>query len=247
MTLVSPEVPPEFAPRLGALERRLGVRFRDRRLLFHALIHRSAVNEHADWQLTSNERLEFLGDAILGAAIAEQLFAEYPASSEGRLTVMRATLVCESSLAAWARLLDLGAFLVLGRGESIGGGRDRDGLLASAFEAVVGALYLDYVNQRGRGLQRLARFLDRFVSPVLAAMPEKPPLDAKSRLQQRSQAERDAVPRYAVVATAGPEHGPTFTVEVIIGDEPVARGTGRSKRTAEQAAAENALAGWETS
>ena len=239
MTDVSLPVPPEQDSHLAALERRLKVRFRDRGRLFHALIHRSAVNERPEWHLTSNERLEFLGDAVIGMVVAERLFTRYPAASEGVLTVTRASLVCETSLAGWARAVDLGRALVLGRGEEIAGGRDRDALLARTFEAVVGAMYLD------RGLKRVAKFLDRFVAPTLAcAEGERPLLDAKSRLQQRSQSERDAVPRYRVVGVEGPQRGPIFTIEVEIAGQPVARGSGRSKRAAEQAAAEIALATW---
>src|SRR5919206_4535920 len=143
MTDVSLPVPAEQDPHLAALERRLKVHFRDRGRLFHALIHRSAVNERPEWRLTSNERLEFLGDAVLGAVVAERLFAAYPEASEGVLTVTRASLVCEASLAQWGRAIDLGEALVLGRGEEIAGGRERDALLARGFEAVIGAKYLD--------------------------------------------------------------------------------------------------------
>jgi ribonuclease-3 len=233
-------VPPHLVPRLEALQRRLRVRFRDRGLLFQALVHRSAINERIDLQLSSNERLEFLGDAVLGAVVAERLYTAFPAASEGVLTVTRAALVRASSLADWARMIDLGQFLLLGRGEEVGGGRDRETLLASTFEAVVGAIYLD------RGLQRAATFLDRFVAPHLQASPhERPLLDAKSRLQQRSQSERDAVPSYQVVDIIGPQHGPTFTVEVAVGGRAIARGSGRSKQVAEQAAAQSALATWD--
>ncbi|SRR5579885_1326408 len=242
MTGVSPAVPTDLEPHLAALERRLRVRFRDRGLLFQALVHRSAINERGDLQLGSNERLEFLGDAVLGAVVAERLYAAFPEASEGVLTVTRAALVRASSLAEWARTIDLGHYVLLGRGEEVGGGRDRDALLASTFEAVVGAIYLD------RGLKRVAKFLDRFVAPYLAQPRDgRPLLDAKSRLQQRSQAERDAVPRYHVVEVAGPQHGPTFTVEVSVGGRAVARGSGRTKQAAEQAAAEAALADWPSS
>jgi ribonuclease-3 len=242
MTGVLPAVPADLEPHLAALERRLRVRFRQRGLLFQALVHRSAINERGDLHLGSNERLEFLGDAVLGAVVAERLYTAFPEASEGVLTVTRAALVRASSLAEWARAIDLGHYVLLGRGEEVGGGRERDTLLASTFEAVVGAIYLD------RGLKRVAAFLDRFVAPYLEQPPhERPLLDAKSRLQQRSQAERDAVPRYQVVDIAGPQHGPTFTVEVSISGRAVARGSGRSKQAAEQAAAEAALAEWQTS
>jgi ribonuclease-3 len=240
MTAITLPVPADLDPRIDSLQRRLRVRFHDRGLLFQALVHRSAINERIDLQLSSNERLEFLGDAVLGAVVAERLYSAYPTVSEGVLTVTRAALVRASSLAAWARTLELGQFILLGRGEEVGGGRDRDTLLASTFEAVVGAIYLD------RGLKRAASFLDRFIAPYLRLpLEERPLLDAKSRLQQRSQAERDAVPRYHVIDISGPQHGPTFTVEVSIGGRAVARGTGRSKQAAEQAAAEAALAEWD--
>jgi ribonuclease III len=240
MTAMSLAVPPDLDPRLDALQRRLRVRFRDRGLLFQALVHRSAINERIDLQLSSNERLEFLGDAVLGAVVAERLYTAFPAASEGVLTVTRAALVRASSLADWARAIDLGQFLLLGRGEEVGGGRNRETLLASAFEAVVGAIYLD------RGLHRAAVFLDRFVAPHLQAAPhERPLLDAKSRLQQLSQSERDAVPRYQVVDINGPQHGPTFTIEVTVGGRAIARGSGRSKQAAEQAAAQTALETWD--
>jgi ribonuclease-3 len=171
--------------------------------------------------------------------VAERLYRAYPVASEGVLTVTRASLVCEASLAGWARALGLGEYLVLGRGEEIAQGRERDALLARSFEAVVGAMYLD------RGLSRVARFLESLIVPALGRTPDdRPLLDAKSRLQQRCQSERDAVPRYRVVEISGPQHGPTFVVEVEVGGSPIARGSGRSKRAAEQAAAEAALAAW---
>ena len=244
MTDVSPPVPPDMVDRLAALQARLWgrsrVRFRDEGLLYHALIHRSAVNERLAERLTSNERLEFLGDAVLGSVVAERLYRQYPHFSEGKLTVTRAELVRQSTLARWAREIGLGLALVLGRGEELGGVRDRDGPLASAFEAVVGAIYLD------RGLNTVARVLERFVAPELEqVLGERPLLDAKSRLQQSSQTEYDAMPTYRVVETQGPQHSPTFTVEVCIRGEAIARGTGRSKQAAQQQAAEAALSAWD--
>jgi ribonuclease III len=239
MTHLPPAIPPDQEPRLAALERRLRVRFRDRRLLFHALVHRSALNERPDLQLSSNERLEFLGDAVLGVIVAEQLYTALPEASEGVLTVTQATLVRESTLANWARAVDLGQYLVVGRGEEISGARNRDRVLASAFEAVVGARYLD------RGLQRTTELLLPFIAAERAETPDRTLVDAKSRLQQRSQGKRDALPHYRVVAMSGPQHSPTFTVEVEVAGRVVGRGTGRSKQVAEQSAAEAALAVWE--
>lgn len=243
MTVASATFTPEEERRLAALERRLGVRFKDRRLLFTALVHRSALNERSGLPLGSNERLEFLGDAVLGAVVAERLFELFPAANEGTLTMTRANLVCAPTLAQWARQLDLGADLLLGRGEALTGVRDRDPALASAFEALVAAVYLDPM--RGRWA-RVRRFLDRFLDPALAALaPDRPLLDVKSRLQQRSQAERATVPLYRVLETVGPQHSPTFTVAVFAGDEELARGSGSSKQSAERAAATAALAAWD--
>jgi ribonuclease III len=240
MTAISLAVPPDLEPRLDALQRRLRVSFHDRGLLFQALVHRSAINERVDLQLSSNERLEFLGDAVLGVVVAERLYAAFPAASEGVLTLTRAALVRASSLASWARTIELGQFLLLGRGEEVSGVRDHETLLASAFEAVVGAIYLD------QGFEPAATFLDRFVAPHLQDSPDdRPLLDPKSRLQLRSQSERDAVPRYHVVDVTGPEHSPTFTIEVTVGGQPIARGSGRSKQAAGQAAALAALAIWD--
>jgi ribonuclease-3 len=228
--------------RVVALEQRLGLRFRDRTLLLTALVHRSALNERADLPGGSNERLEFLGDALLGAVVAERLYRQFPAANEGALTLARANLVCAPTLAAWARQLDLGAFLLVGRGEELGGVRERDSTLASAFEALVAAIYLDGAP---RGWARVHRFLDRFLTPVLATLSlDQPLLDVKSRLQQRAQAERGLVPVYRVVRAEGPQHHPLFTVAVYVGDRELARGSGRSKQAAERAAAEAALAAW---
>jgi ribonuclease-3 len=234
-----PSLPsPAQEARVAALERALRVRFRDRRLLYLALVHRSALNEHPALQLRSNERLEFLGDAVLGVIVGEHLYALFPAATEGVLTMKRAALVRESTLAEWARSIRLGEYLVLGRGEELGGARDRNGLLASTFEAVVGAMYLD------RGLKRVAQFLTPFVTAELARATDQSALDAKSRLQQLSQS-AGALPRYRVLAVTGPQHNPTFTVEVQVAGQVVAQGSGRSKQTAEQAAAEAALARWD--
>ncbi|HEY3118226.1 MAG TPA: ribonuclease III, partial [Chloroflexota bacterium] len=187
-----------------------------------ALTHRSSVNESAsgatDEGGADNERLEFLGDAILGAVVAEELYRLYPTATEGGLTVMRAELVQGTSLAQWARQLDLGDSLVLGRGEARAGGQIRDALLAGAFEAVVGALYLD----RGyRAVRRLVLPLVAEALPSLAPSPRS--RDAKSELQRRMQALTGMLPKYQVVATEGPEHRPTFTVEVQAGPSIVAQ------------------------
>jgi ribonuclease-3 len=223
-------------PNLAALERRLHVTFRDRSLLRHALIHKSYVNERPDAGLTPNERLEFLGDAVLGAVAAHWLFEHFPEATEGDLTMRRAAAVRQSTLADWARSIDLGQFLLLGRGESHGGGRQRETLLARAFEAVIGAVYVD------RGYLRTQRLLRRFLeSENRQTAGDRPILDAKSRLQQVSQARFDFTPEYEVVEVTGPGHSPAFTVEVIAGANLRALGRGSTKQAAQQAAARAAL------
>lgn len=209
----------------------LGISFRDPALLEQALTHKSYLNEHALPELQSNERLEFLGDAILGAVTAEALYRAFPTATEGALTVMRASVVCAPSLARWARRLDLGRQIILGRGEELGGGRERDSVLSGALEAIMGAIYLD------QGYAAVQAVLAPFLQEVLAELsPDQPRLDAKSRLQQATQARFATTPIYSVVEVSGPQHRPTFTVEVRVG-ELVARASGPSKQAAEQEAA----------
>ena len=227
---------PTETPPLSALERRIKVRFRDRDLLRLALSHTSYLNERPDEAHGSNERLEFLGDAIVGAVISDWLYHSHPDQSEGDLTVIRSTLVREATLARWAREIDLGAYLLLGRGEALGGGRTRSTLLARAFEALVGAIYLE------KGDKAVRNFLWQFFESEMASRsPVSPLLDAKSRLQHLSQVRFGRVPRYKVVSMGGPEHEPLFTCEVQISPELTFRGTGRTKRLAEQDAANLAI------
>jgi ribonuclease-3 len=222
---------------LSALERRIKLRFRDRDVLRLALSHTSFVNERPGDSPGSNERLEFLGDAIVGAVISDWLYRSHPDVSEGDLTVIRSTLVREETLARWAREIDLGAHLLLGRGEALGGGRGRSTLLARAFEALVGAIFLE------KGDKAVRRFLWPFFESEMASRStEAPLLDAKSRLQHLSQVQFNRVPRYKVVSMGGPEHEPIFTCEVFILPELTFWGTGRTKRLAEQDAARLAMA-----
>ncbi|MBF6590144.1 MAG: ribonuclease III [Ktedonobacterales bacterium] len=226
---------------LGALETTLGHTFAERHLLSDALNHRSYLNECALPGIISNERLEFLGDAVVGMVSADLLYHQYPTASEGDLTQLRAALVCAATLARFARGLQLGDALRLGRSEEAGG-RERVPLLASAFEAVVGALYLD------GGLPDAVRFLE----PLLRAELERVVAqrqrikDDKSLLQELAQARLGVTPRYRVVSQTGPAHARTFVIEVLLGDFAAAEGTGHSKREAEQAAAHYTLAerGW---
>ena len=220
--------------RLGA---RLGVRFTDRSLLAQALVHRSLVNEADLADADSNERLEFLGDAALGLIAAELLYRRYPDQAEGRLTHARASLVNLTSLAEIGAELGLGDFVQLGRGEDLSGGRERSSVVGRAFEAVLGAVYLD------QGLDALRDLL----SPILIRELDRygwegPAKDFKSQLQEHLQADAQATPRYELVSVEGPDHHRLFTMSVQSGDTVLAAGEGSSKQRAEQAAARAALA-----
>jgi ribonuclease-3 len=221
---------------LSALHRALGYAFRDPALFQAALIHTSYVNERPGRGLESNERLEFLGDAVLGVVVAHRLYEERPESAEGEMTVLRAWLVRQSTLARWARQVSLGPHLLLGRGEARGGGRDRPALLSRGFEALIGSIYLD--GGLGAAQAVLVPFIDR---EIQAGFSPQRVVDAKSRLQQVTQARFEQTPAYTMIDHSGPGHAPLFVVEVKAGPEIVARGSGHSKRAAQQAAAHAAL------
>lgn len=219
-----------------ALQLLLGVTFRRPELLIQAMVHRSYLNEVADPTIQSNERLEFLGDAVLGCVIARRLFERYPSVPEGRLTELRAYLVKGETLAVVAERLRLGDFLLLGKGEEATGGRRRPLNLARAFEAVVGAIFLD------RGFARAERFVLRALAPELSELAGGDlPTDAKSRLQHLAQTVFGMPPHYRTITAEGPDHAKVFTIEVVIGDRSFGSGRGRSKRHAEKLAAEEAL------
>jgi ribonuclease III len=218
------------------LSQALGYSFRDPLRLQAALIHTSYVNERPGRGLESNERLEFLGDAVLGVVVAHRLYELRPESAEGELTVMRAWLVRQSTLARWARQVGVGPHLLLGRGEARGGGRDRPALLSRGFEALIGSIYLD------GGLDAAHTVLLPFIDQdIQAGFTPQRVVDAKSRLQHTTQARFESTPVYNVVDHTGPGHAPMFVVEVKAGPEILARGTGHSKRAAQQAAAHAAL------
>ncbi len=223
-------------PDLGQLEQACGVQFNDVDLLRQALAHRSYLYEHAEFRLESNERLEYLGDAVLTYVSSLHLFRAFPEVQEGQLTALRAAAVRAETLAKFARQIDLGTYLLLGRGEEKGGGRSRPLLLSSAFEALVGAILLD------QGLDRASAFIQRFLEPEIEAIViEGRHQNFKSRLQELTQAEMQATPEYRTVKASGPSHARTFTVEVLIKDEVAGRGEGANKRSAQQAAAREAL------
>ncbi len=210
--------------------------FKNPTLLTHALTHRSYLNEHPEVEPEDNERLEFLGDAVLDFVVANWLFRRHPDFNEGRLTSIRAALVRAEKLSELANQIGLGEHLRLGKGESGSGGRTRQTLLADAFEALIGALYLD---QGIRAVQSwLAPLIKDEIETIITAQGDR---DAKSALQEWSQALRRITPHYHTVGETGPDHAKQFTVAVFIGEEEVGRGEGPSKQSAAQAAAANAL------
>lgn len=210
--------------------------FKNPRLLTRALTHRSYLNEHPEVEPEDNERLEFLGDAILDFIVAGWLYRQYPEFDEGRLTSIRAALVRAEKLSELANQIGLGDHLRLGKGETASGGRTRQALLADAFEAILGALYLD------QGVRAVQRWLMPLINPeiehIVTAQGDR---DAKSALQEWSQAQRHITPHYRTVGESGPDHAKQFTVAVFIGAEEVGRGMGLSKQLAAQSAAADAL------
>lgn len=210
--------------------------FKNPALYTRALTHRSYLNEHPEVEPLDNERLEFLGDAILDFIVAGWLYRRYPDWNEGRLTSVRAALVRTEKLSELATQVGLSEQLRLGKGEAHSGGRTRQTLLADAFEAFIGALYLD------QGI----RVVQSWVTPILKAeveriVAEQSDRDAKSALQEWSQAFHHITPHYRLAAEAGPDHAKQFTIAVFLGAEEVGRGAGASKQLAAQAAAADAL------
>jgi ribonuclease-3 len=218
------------------LEARLKVTFKDRSLLKQALIHTSYLNENPGIDVGSNERLEFLGDAALGVVVAHQLYTEYPDVDEGKLTELRAHLVRRDTLARAAARFELGDYLQLGRGEDAAGGRRRPTNLARAYEALVGAIFLD------GGLTKVRAFVRRSLAEEFAKLRKSGmPHDPKSRLQEVIQSRWQTTPSYRLLKTEGPDHARRFTVQVVVGGKPLGTGEGRSKQMAEKEAAQQAL------
>lgn len=220
---------------LKKLEERLDYRFRDVDLLVTALTHRSYVNENRQPGVSDNERLEFLGDSVLGLCVSDLLIKKYVDGSEGDLTKMRSVLVGEKNLAQLARELQIGNCLLIGRGEENAGSRARDSFLANAFEAVVAAVYLD------SGYENVRAVVRKFIEPFL----EKETLpsdyfDYKTLLQEFCQRKFKTIPMYLLADTSGPEHAKVFEVKVVIVDKLTAIGTGTSKKEAEKQAAQKA-------
>ena len=218
---------------METLENKLQYTFRDRGLLSEALNHSSYANEHRSAQVSSNERLEFLGDSVLGFVTAEFLFKTYGKLPEGDLTRIRAALVCEQSLYEVARSLELGQHLKLGKGEEAGGGRERQSILADATEAVFAAVYLD------GGMDEVRRLIYRVLLSKAPTAEER--RDYKTTLQEIVQKNHEEVLSYRLKSESGPDHDKRFVMEVLINSNVLAEGTGHSKKLAEQAAAKAAL------
>lgn len=230
---------------LSEFEADLGYEFEDTGLLRRALTHRSFANEHPEIS-DDNQRLEFLGDAVLGVIVAEALFRHHREAPEGTLSRRLSELVCEEALVERAGELQLGDYLLLGRGEEMTGGRDKEALLADAYEAVLGAVYLDAGHDRvrelilahfGDSVERLTDGEDRAES--------RSPRDYKSLLQRQVQSRRPIRPSYEIVETSGPPHDREFVAEALVESTVVGRGEGASKQDAEQAAAARAVADFE--
>ena len=220
------------------LETRIGYRFKDRGLLEHALTHKSKAHEDPSGGVDDNESLEFLGDAVLGLVVSEALFRAFPTYTEGQKSKIKANLVSTASLAELAEVLGLGDHMILGRGEEKTGGRKKQALLADTCEALIAAIYID------GGLEPSRQFLLREFATGIedARQPEYFGRDHKSRLQERLQALGKPLPSYRIAGEVGPDHRKLFHVEVVVGEDVIAQGAGRTKKEAEQDGARSALA-----
>ena len=221
---------------LNGLQETIGIQFNDDTLLRQALVHRSFLNENPDFELPSNERLEFLGDALLDFIVGAYLYEQHPEMNEGKLTSLRAALIKASTLARFAHGMDLGRYVYLSHGEDERGGRGRVGLLSDALEALIAAIYLD------AGLEVTRDFVITLVQPEADHIVENGlQRDHKSRLQEWTQRELGTTPIYRTVMEQGPDHAKEFTMDVLVSGEVYGRGQGRSKQVAEQQAAKEAL------
>ena len=220
---------------LTKLEQGLGYTFRNKALLENALTHSSYANENRERHLPDNERLEFLGDSILGFVVAEYLYRNFPDKPEGELTRIRADLVCERNLAEAAATIELGSYLLLGHGEEQGGGRKRDSIVSDAMESVIAASFMD------GGFAAAKEIIDRL---ILSNIPKGRPrnFDYKTAFQELVQRKKDQQIHYELTGESGPDHDKHFEVEVLLNGKAVGHGVGSSKKRAEQAAAASAIA-----
>ncbi len=219
---------------MKTLETKLGYQFQNPKLLDHALTHSSYANEHHLGSISSNERLEFLGDSVLGMIVADHLYRTFPDLPEGDLTRIRANLVCEGSLVLVAKEWDLGRYLKLGKGENACGGRSRPSILADAVEAVLAAVFLD------GGLEHDRDIIQRFLLDRMEQV-NRASRDHKTYLQELVQRKSGQVLSYELIGESGPDHNKTFQMQVLLNGQPVGQGTGHSKKEAEQAAANAAI------
>lgn len=225
---------------IAPLEEKINVKFKNKDLLLQALTHRSYINENQSWHLDHNERLEFLGDAVLELVVTEHLYGKFP-NPEGELTNWRAALVNAIMLSEISKSFDLNEYILLSRGEAKDTGRARQYILANAMEAVIGAIYLD------QGYDKASEFIQKFILSELPRIIEnKLYRDAKSLFQERAQEKVGITPNYEVVLEWGPDHARNFKIGVYLGKELIAEGEGPSKQEAQQKAAESALEkkGW---
>ena len=221
---------------LSTFEDKIGVKFNDKDLLKQAFLHRSYLNEHREVEMDHNERLEFLGDAVVEIVVTDFLFHKYPKTPEGELTSFRAALVNANTMAEVAAGLGLNDHLLLSKGESKDTGRARQIILANAFEALVGAIYLD------QGYEAAKDFIARnLFSMTEKIVEEKLWLDAKSFFQEKAQEIAGVTPNYKILSEAGPDHNKKFTVGLFLGEEEISQGAGHSKQEAEQEAARKGL------
>lgn len=221
--------------KLKEFQEKIGIQFKNEKLLMQAFTHSSYVNEHRKKPHEDNERLEFLGDAVLELTVSQYLFLKYPLMSEGELTKLRAAIVCEPSLVTFANELEFGETVLLGKGEEMTGGRTRPALLADAFEAFIGALYID------QGLETTITFLEKTVYPKVDAGAFSHVMDFKSQLQENIQRDGAGTLEYTILKEEGPAHNRIFVSQVLLNKEMLGEGSGKSKKEAEQHAAQMAL------
>ena len=215
------------------LEKNIGYEFLNKKFITEALTHSSYSNEHRGEKIKNNERLEFLGDAVLEVVVSENIFVKNKNMPEGQMTKLRAAIVCEKTLAYCARQINLGEYLLLGKGEDVSGGRDRDSVISDAFEALIGAIFLD------GGIEKSKEFI---LNNVLSQVDEKTIFqDNKTVLQEMVQVEAGKELVYKLIETSGPDHNKIFEIEAVLEGVVIGRGKGRSKKEAEQKAAYDSI------
>lgn len=226
---------------LNEIQNKIGYKFRKIELLNWALTHSSYANEHKRYKITYNERLEFLGDSVLGLIVSDYIFVKYSDYPEGDLTKLRATVVCELSLSHVAKEIGLGKYLLLGKGEEVTGGRERVSILADAFEALIGAIYIDgkFINAKTFVLRYMTGIIENAVNGRELF------IDYKTQLQELLQKKTKSKIEYKIVSEEGPDHNKTFYTEVVVKNRVLGKGFGKSKKEAEQSAAKVALEGME--